>query len=116
MTSAHLASILTSYRYHFADELELHAGLARALESAGVGFLREHRLDPFGRIDFLCGDIGLEVKIQEPRAAVLRQLGGYARHASIASLVLVTTRFQLRSMPPELHGKPLSVCFIGGAL
>lgn len=121
-TAATIASILTSHRYHFANELELHAGLARVLESAGVAFFREHPLDPFGRIDFLCYDastvptIGMEVKIREPRAAVLRQLTGYASHPQIASLILVTTRFQLRSMPPELNGKPLAVCFIGGAL
>ena len=115
MTAEHLASVLKEYRYRFADELELHAGLAVALDAAGVTYLREVKLEPFGRIDFLCSRVGVEVKIKEPQRKVLRQLAGYARHEAIDSLVLVTTQYRLRAMPAELNGKPLAVCFIGGA-
>ncbi len=90
-------------------------GIGRVLREAGIEYEPECRLDDLGRVDFLIDGIGIEVKIKEGRASVMRQLGRYAKHEKIVSLILVTTRSQLRAMPPHLNGKEITVVYIGGA-
>lgn len=45
-----------------------------------------------GRIDFIVGDVGLEIKIKGQAAAIVRQLRGYANEPALCGLVLATSK------------------------
>jgi hypothetical protein len=112
-----VALLLASYKFRFADEIELHEAIAAALDEQMIKYSREFRLTPHERLDFFVSDdnIAIEVKIKGRSAEVLRQLTRYSEHSMIHGLVLVTTRrLQACQMPMELNGKPLAVASIGG--
>ena len=44
------------------DEYDLHGLVARALQDGEISFIHEATLAPRCRIDFLCDDVGVEVK------------------------------------------------------
>lgn len=93
-----------------STEASFQRGVARALEDGGVVFEREARLGPGDRIDFVLDDtIGLELKIGDHRAPVLRQLERYARHAHIVALALCTTKSSHLQLPHRILGKPLVI-------
>ncbi|MDR2515507.1 MAG: hypothetical protein LBD02_09950 [Christensenellaceae bacterium] len=90
------------------DEFALQDEVAKALTKGGVEYRREVRLGPAARVDFLCGNVALEVKRVRPaRAALLRQLARYAAFDEVASLIVVSEK-SLR-LPPTVGGKPLHV-------
>jgi len=74
-------------------EEELHALTAQALCDAGIAAEHEARLAPRCRIDFLAGDIGIEIKKKRPdRAKLLAQLERYAACDQVAQIVVVAPR------------------------
>lgn len=90
------------------DEYDLHAQVAQALERAGLSFRHEAPLAPRRRVDFLCGSVAVEIKRGRPaRAALLRQLGGYAQSPLVSAVVLVAERAP--ALPAAIGGKPLAV-------
>lgn len=118
-TSAEVAvllALLRAYTYAYDSESGLQAGIAAMLEREGVGYAREVVLGPRARIDFLLGDIGVEIKTQGSPSSVTAQLFRYAESPRVAALVLVTDRHQLVVQPPTLLGKPLRVVSLLGGL
>ena len=91
-------------------EYDLHALVGQALTEGGCVWEHEVPLAPRCRIDFLCGDVGIEIKRGRPeRARVREQLRRYAQSPRVGALVLVTER-QI-DLPDSLCGKPLrAVC------
>jgi hypothetical protein len=61
-----------------------------------------------GRIDFMVGSVGIEVKVGFSWADVVTQLHRYAQSQMITDLILVTTRM-LHTMPGRMNGKPVTV-------
>lgn len=116
MSVAAVAKVISSSRFHWHDEKDLQLGIASVLSSAGLEFTREHRLSDADVIDFLAGNVGVEVKIKGQVRAVQAQLERYALHDSVSELVLVTGRLQLTRMPAKLNGKPLHVVPLMGSL
>jgi hypothetical protein len=112
MTLDELHDLLSGHRYTYSSELLLQAGIASVLVGARVPFIREAELPP-KRIDFLVGDIGVEVKIKGSNSDVLRQLHGYATFPQVKSLLLVTT-LPRHELPATLLGKPCRVLRLGG--
>ena len=109
---AELRDVLAGYRFRFASERDLQDGIARVLDDAGIAHRREAPLGPLGRagtIDFLVGDVGIEVKIKGALAQVTRQLHRYAEEPAVRELLLVTGSAQLDRLPRALCGKPLDV-------
>jgi hypothetical protein len=105
---------LSQWRFRYASELELQQQLQEALQLAGLDPVREVIL-PAGRIDIMCGRVGIEVKVAGQAAQVKRQLARYASCDEIDALVLVTTRVR-HQMPAQLGGKPVEViCLASGA-
>ena len=88
------------------DEYDLHGLAAEALQAAEIAFVHEARLAPRCRIDFLCGEIGIECKRGKvsPRQ-ILAQLNKYAQQPGIAGLVLLSEHGM--ALPDRLCGKPL---------
>ena len=104
-----IRAVLAGYRFRFASERELQDGIARVLDSAGLSHRREATLNDAGTIDFLVGDVGVEVKIKGALAAVTRQLHRYAEQPLVRELLLVTGSGRLDRLPSSLCGKPLGV-------
>ena len=64
-------------------------------------------------IDFLAGDVGIEVKIKGSAADAFRQLKRYAESDRIGSLILVTSKAM--ALPPRVLGKRLTKFDLGRA-
>ena len=90
------------------EERLLHRMVASALEGAGIAATHEAVIAPRCRIDFLAGDIGIEVKRGKLGAARLRaQAARYLASPALSALVLVTTDFA--PLPEKINGKPVVV-------
>lgn len=88
------------------SEYDLHALVAGALGEAGLMYRHEVPLAPRRRIDFLCGQVGVEIKRGKPTPApLLRQLAAYAACDAVNALVLVAERPP--RLPDMVGGKPL---------
>lgn len=89
-------------------EYDLHAMIAEALSEAGVRFEHERRLAARCRIDFLCGEVGIEVKKGRPAPARLAaQLARYLESEEISELVVVAQRAV--NLPERIRGKRVRV-------
>jgi len=90
-------------------EDNLQQSMAAAFTRAGLAFEREVALSAADRIDFVLGEIGIEVKVDGSAPALIRQLQRYAQHGRLRALLVVTTRARLMQLPAELSGKPVHV-------
>ena len=90
------------------SEEELHAQIARAFADAGLDARHEARVGERCRIDFLVGDVGVEIKKSRPAPAALRkQLARYAACKAVGELVVVAPRAV--DMPRTIGGKRVSM-------
>jgi hypothetical protein len=111
---------LAVYSFTAHDEHKLYEGLSFAFTKAGLSFEREHPLvfpdRTKGRLDyyFPSTQLAVEVKVQGRTEAVMRQVRTYARHESVAAVLLVTSLGKLR-LPETLAGKPVRSFRITGA-
>lgn len=107
MTAEEVLSALAAIRVpQSQDEYDLHGLVAEALENAGISFRHEAPLAPRCRVDFLCGEIGIEIKRGKPdRVPVENQLRRYAETGKLAALILVSEK--TRPVPPSLAGVPV---------
>jgi hypothetical protein len=108
-----VSQALLSVRFNIKNEMDLHAGIAEALDLARVEYQREVRIGPTSRIDFLCGRIGIEVKIKGTPADVRRQMTRYAASDRIDSLVLITTKHIHCCLPEQINGKTVETIWLG---
>lgn len=100
------------------EETDLQKAAAAQLTKHGVPFTEQARLhsplgDKVGVIDFLCRDVGLELKTKGSLSSLLRQLDRYAESPQVRELIVLTTRRSLCRLPPELRGKPISSIIVG---
>ena len=87
-------------------EEELHEQVARALAACGIEPEHEVRLAPRCRIDFMCGDVGVEIKKNKPdRAKLILQLTRYAACDRVRVLVVAAPRGV--RLPDRISGKPI---------
>ena len=90
------------------EEYEIHEEIARALDAAGIPYIHECKLKPGRRIDFLCGEIGIEVKKGRPDGTRLRaQLARYLEDERLAAAVVVLQR--PCALPERICQKPVRV-------
>jgi hypothetical protein len=101
-----IENLLSSYQFNFTSEEELQLAVEAVLTENKILFAREYQLSSKDRIDFLIGNIGLEVKVGFSYSDVIRQLHRYAQADEIEALILLTSRLQ-HAMPKELNGKTL---------
>ncbi len=112
MTASELADILFHARYRYNSEKELQLAISQILYQSNLPWKTEVPLTKKDRIDFMVGDIGIEVKVGGSFQQVLRQLHRYACLPEVQGLVLVTTRQSHRDLPTKLNGKPLFVVWL----
>jgi hypothetical protein len=113
MSAADLVRYIHCHRLPLSDEKQAQAELARMLTVDKVEFEREVRLSDHDVIDFMFGDVGLELKLKGQRVAIFRQCERYCEHPTIGSLVLATNAAM--GMPEVLNGKPVHVAYLGRA-
>lgn len=112
-----LRDLLRGWRFRTYSEAALQAGIAQALDTAGVVYEREVILSPRSRPDFLVGGIAIEVKVDGSALAAIRQALRYAQHERVTAVLIVTTRARHQAeMPDELLGKPVRVVHLVGGL
>lgn len=117
MTSlSELRKHLAQYRYRFDTEADLQEKIEAALKAIGVSYEREFVLDPKNRIDFLVGNVGVEIKVKGSLADVTRQVHRYLAFEGVGSLLLVTTRTTHKGLVRTMQGKELDVLVVGGFL
>lgn len=98
---------LTGYK----DEKALQDGLEAKFEKAGRVARREVVLAPGHIIDFMVGDVGIEVKVQGDRAEVYRQVMRYSQY--VREIILLCP-WPLANF--SVNGKPVHVvCFNNNA-
>lgn len=99
---------LSRFTFHGQTEADYQEGIELALTGTGTDVDREAVLSPRNRIDFLSGTVGIEVKTRGSRAAIIRQLGRYAREPRIEALILATpSRKILTGLPTDILGVPV---------
>lgn len=90
------------------EERLLHGMIASALEEAGIAAKHEATIAPRCRIDFLAGEVGIEVKRGRQDAKRLAaQAARYLASPLVSSLVLVTT--DAAPLPARISGKRVVV-------
>ena len=87
-------------------EIDLHHLVECRLDECGLEYRHEAAIAKGCRIDYLVGDVGVEIKKGKPRAETLvRQLSRYAASDQVNSLVVVS--WQSVGLPKKLNGKPI---------
>ncbi len=101
-----LLTVLRAIAFTGVDEYALQRSIGAALAVSQMEFEPEARLSSTDRIDFLVGDVGIEVKVDGSPSAVLRQCFRYLAHARVRALVVVSAKASLvRSLPPRVEIK-----------
>lgn len=118
VTAGELALLIKDHGpFAGTNEYVVQDAIEKLLRDRALDYRREHVLSVGDRIDFLVGDVGVEVKIDGGKGAVLRQLFRYAVHPGIAGLVLVTTRAKhLQGLPPTIFKKPVVGVYVAAWL
>lgn len=111
-----LAALLSRHRFVVTREHELQEAIGAVLRDAGVDHVAEVNLPAVGRIDFLAGRVGIEVKIDGSLAALTRQAFGYLQDDRVDELLVVTTLHRLCQLEPVMAGKPVVACHVGAGL
>ena len=89
-------------------ENDLHRMVEKRLTDAGIAFIHEAKIGPGCRIDYLAGEIGIEIKKGKPDAkALARQLIRYAECQQVQAFVVLTQRTV--SLPKSVLGKPVHI-------
>ncbi|KKK98092.1 hypothetical protein LCGC14_2646250 [marine sediment metagenome] len=91
-----ICELCPKLRFHGTREVLLQDALGQLLRATFSEVDREVPLTKSAVVDFLVGDVAIEVKIDESPMAVTRQLRRYAESPRVQSLVLVTTRAKHR--------------------
>ena len=91
------------------SEYDMHIYIEQLLYRRGLNTRHEVKLARRNRIDFLCGDVGIEVKKGKVLSSRMQeQAARYLAFDTVASLILVIER-SVFNMPREINGKPITV-------
>jgi hypothetical protein len=99
--------LLTNYALPLSNEKELQAKIAEVFEAAALDFEREVRLGTGDTVDFMVGDLAVEIKIKGARRAIYRQLERYCGYDAVKGIVLAT--LVPMGLPSLICGKPASI-------
>lgn len=108
-----ILAVLRKYRFGFSSEAALQSSIETVLTSAGIVFEREVQLSSSDRIDFLCGDIGIEVKIDGSANKLSRQVMRYLRSPQLSGIIVVTSKAS-HHLPESLDGKRIERVWLSG--
>ncbi len=98
---------LSSQKFVLDNEKHIQSQIEKFLISADIKHNREFVLSKGNIIDFMVGDIGIEVKLKCSKRHIFRQCTRYMEHDAIKSLLLVSATFM--GLPEEINGKPIYI-------
>ena len=106
-----LATELPRYRYRFADENELHDGIATVLDTIELNYQREYAASTADRFDFLLdGGVVIEAKVNGSLAQAVQQIDRYCKLEVVHGIAIVTTkRWDGVISRAKLRGKEVAV-------
>ena len=104
---------LSRYRFSLTSEKTLQSEIGGALTTLGYQFDREVALFDGAIIDFLVGNIGIEVKIKGSPLRIFRQLERYCASPRVAELLFLTAK--TIGLPDTISGKPAHIISLGAA-
>lgn len=108
ISTEEILTTLSARRIVGLSEAVVQDSIESVLRQAGIEHIREARLSERDRIDFLIGDIGIEVKTKGSRSSLIRQLGRYAQHEQVNTLILASSvRRLLYASPDDVLGVPI---------
>lgn len=112
-----LAVLLGGFAYRYANEIQLHEGIASVLTAEGIAFEREVVVDPKNRMDFLVeGGLAIEVKVDGSFSQAISQVSRYSALDTIHGVLLAATpqwaRQALPMAPGAFHGKPIEMAWL----
>ena len=104
-----LINILEQIKVGFLpQETQIHSIIAESLVKNGIEFQHEYRLSSDSRIDFLSGNIGIEVKKSTVKDKnLLKQLKKYSESDKISKIILVTTKSV--NIPSDINNKQIYI-------
>ena len=104
-----LINILEQIKVGFLpQETQIHSIIAESLVKNGIEFQHEYRLSSDSRIDFLSGNIGIEVKKSTVKDKdLLKQLKKYSQSNKISKIILVTTKSV--NIPSDINNKQIYI-------
>ena len=112
MNSSRLISLLRLWTIPTWNERVMQDSIETILKTEAVPHFREFAVSN-GIIDFLCGSVGVECKVDSSKTNVMRQLSKYSVDPRVSELLLVTTLVAHRGLDGiTLQGKPVRVYWI----
>lgn len=95
-----------------ANERDVQAAIAAALDRAGLAYQREVPIVG-GRIDFMVGNTGIEVKVKGSLSDLTRQVSAYTDEPGLDAIIVASTRLAHQRLPERLGGKAVIVMWLG---
>jgi len=94
------------------EEYTLQNIIVNQLSAAGIGFMREYKLGPRNRIDFMLENgIGIEAKKGKQNSqVVLKQIERYMQCEEVTGIILVS-EYNLY-LPKQINEKPCETIFL----
>ena len=85
-------------------EMDIHSRVREALDARQIEYIHEAKLAKGCRIDYLAGDVGIEIKKGKPnKKRLLEQLSRYLMHEQLTSIIVVS--WHNVAIPAEISGK-----------
>lgn len=106
-------TLLMSHKFSLENEKDLQVEIENIFNKWGVKNQREVRLSDKDIIDFMVGDIGLEIKLGGQAKRIYRQMQRYCAHDKIKAIVLITNKSM--GLPREIDSKPTYILNLGRA-
>lgn len=106
-----IGNLLAQHAFDYSSEKQLQDGIEQVLAQHNVTYQREARLSSKDIVDFVLdaegGQIAMEIKIDGNRNALLRQIGRYLQHDTVACVFVVGTPHWILNLPQTLSGKQI---------
>jgi hypothetical protein len=108
-----LVQVLKHQRFALHQEKELQAGIEQLLIQKSIEYTREVPLSKGSIIDFMVGNIGIEVKIKSAPKSIYYQCVRYCQFQEVNSIILLTNK--IIKLPSTINKKPTRVINLGEA-
>ncbi len=97
VTSIVTALVRHRFHLHYPEQL-LKEEVSMVLRERGIPFAREALITDVERVDFLCGTVGIEVKVAGSALSLARQIDRYGDSPLLSALVIVVTRERMTAI------------------
>lgn len=87
-----ILKLLRGQRFNLSNEKTLQLEMETFFKSKNLEFRREYHLDEKSIIDFMFGNVGVEVKIKGSKMSIYKQCERYCTFHEIDRLILVTNK------------------------